>query len=431
MKIAYFDCFSGISGDMVLGALLDAGLEGQQLQAELDKLDRPGLGLTATPVAKHAIAATQAQVCLDQQAIAPEQEHHLEIAPSPDEPEHQHGHHHQHHQHQHGHHQHQGSHQHGHHHLEDISALIGASRLDEAVKQRALQVFGRLAAAEAQVHGLPPEQVHLHEVGALDAVADIVGAVAGLHLLGVDAVYASPLRLGTGMVRCAHGLYPVPVPGVLALCRDIPTEQTQIRAELVTPTGAALITTLARGFGPAPPMRQERVGYGAGRRDLEEIPNLLRLRIGTTIEPMGRDQAVLVEANIDDMNPEIYGYLFDRLLAAGALDVYTTPVQMKKGRPGTLLSVLVDEDQLDAVRDIVFAETTTIGLRLHRVERCKLDRRIDTVDTPYGAIRVKTAAFDGRQRRAPEYEDCARQARQHEVPIQVVYDAARVACQGD
>ncbi|NKB68810.1 MAG: nickel pincer cofactor biosynthesis protein LarC [Candidatus Latescibacteria bacterium] len=430
MKIAYFDCFSGISGDMILGALLDAGLERGQLQAELDKLDRPALDLTATRVDKHAIAATHAHVRLDRQPITPEQEHHLKFIPPADQSKpgtHQHSH-----THQQGHtHGHQHSHQHGHHQLEDITALIGGSRLDEAVKERALEVFGRLAAAEAQVHGLPPDQVHLHEVGALDAVADIVGAIAGLHLLGVEAVYASPLRLGTGTVQCAHGTYPVPVPGVLALCDGIPTEQTQIRAELVTPTGAALITTLAQSFGPAPPMRQERVGYGAGRRDLEEIPNLLRLRIGTTEATLSNDQAVVVEANIDDMNPELYGYLFDRLLGAGALDVYTTPVQMKKGRPGTLLSILAEEGKVGPLRDIVFAETTTIGLRQYRVERCKLQRRIDRVDTPYGSIRVKTTVFDGTPRNAPEYDDCARQAHQHQVPIQAVYDAARAACQKD
>ena len=280
----------------------------------------------------------------------------------------------------------------------DITSRIAATRLDGVVKEHSIRVFERLCAAEAEVHNAAPAEVALHEVGALDALIDVVGAVAGLQLLGVDEVCASPLRFGTGFVDCAHGRYPVPVPGVLALCRDVPTEQTDIRAELVTPTGAAIITTLASSFGPQPPFCQQAVGYGAGRRDLEAIPNLLRLRLGERIP--ASERVLLIEANIDDMNPEVYGYLFDRLLAQGACDVYATPVLMKKGRPGNVLSVLAPAGRLDELAAIVLQETTTIGLRYYEVERRVLERQIRAVATPYGEVNVKFSCLDGRRRAA-------------------------------
>lgn len=410
MKIAYFDCFAGISGDMILGALVHAGLDPQLLQRELDKLGIADIQVDFQPASKHAIGATQAQMRLAEAPIAADQEHHLELDSAA--PGHSHSHRHD---------------PHAHHHLEDVLARIRDSALDPEVKATALRIFERLAAAEARVHGARPDQVHLHEVGALDAVVDVVGAVAGIRLLGIDQVYASPLRFGAGFVRCAHGRYPVPVPGVLALCEGVPCEQTNIRAELVTPTGAAIITTIAASFGPPPPFRQSQVGYGAGRRDLEEVPNLLRIRLGETIPELQQDRMVLVETNIDDMNPEIYGYLCQRLLEQGAKDVYLTPVYMKKGRPGNLLSVLVDEDRLDAAIDTVLGETTTIGVRYHRVERRKLQRTSATVDTPYGPVRVKTCHFDGTRRAAPEYDDCAKLAQQRQVPLLSVYAAARAA----
>lgn len=407
MKIAYFDCFSGISGDMVLGALIDAGLEPALLQEELAKLGRGDISVVFTDTSRHAIAATRAEVCIDNQAIKPLQEHHLDLSPRRRQ-----------------------RHDHAHYNLADVLNPIRQSQLDNAIKDRAIQVFERLAKAEAAVHGVPAEQVHLHEVGAIDAVVDVVGAIAGLQLLGVEQIYASPLRLGTGFVKCAHGRYPVPVPGVLELCRDIPCEQTDIRAELVTPTGAALITSLA-SFDPVPPMRQERVGYGAGKRDLAEGPNLLRLRIGETAAQLERDRLVLIEANIDDMNPEIYGYLFDLLLGQGAKDVYITPVYMKKGRPGNLLSVLVEADQVESTAATILAETTTIGVRYHNVERRKLKRRITRVTTPYGPVRLKVVDLEKDDRAVPEYEDCAALARQHNVPLQTVYAAARAATRED
>ncbi len=399
MKIAYFDCFSGISGDMILGALLDAGLSLADLNREIAKLGVEGVAIERESTARHAIAATRAKVCAAGAPLA-DAEHHLDLsgAPAPAHP---------------------------HAHLKDITSRIAASRLDAVVKERSIRIFERLCAAEAEVHNATSAEVALHEVGALDALIDVVGAVAGLQLLEVDEVCASPLRFGTGFVRCVHGCYPVPVPGVLALCRDVPTEQTDIRAELVTPTGAAIITTLARSFGPQPPFCQQAVGYGAGRRDLEAIPNLLRLRLGERAP--ASERALLIEANIDDMNPEVYGYLFDRLLAQGAYDVYATPVLMKKGRPGNVLSVLAPAGRLDELAALVLRETTTIGLRYYGVERRVLERQIRAVATPYGEVNVKFSYLDGRGRVAPEYEDCARLAQQHQVPLLSVYEAARAA----
>ena len=399
MKIAYFDCFSGISGDMILGALLDAGLALEDLNREIAKLGVQDVAIEREATARHAIAATRAKVCVAGAPLA-DAEHHFDLSG-------------------------ERTHGHAHAHLKNITSRIADSRLDDVVKERSIRVFERLCAAEAEVHNTAPAEVALHEVGALDALIDVVGAVAGLQLLEVDEVCASPLRFGTGFVDCAHGRYPVPVPGVLALCRDVPTEQTDIRAELVTPTGAAIITTLARSFGPQPPFCQQAVGYGAGRRDLEAIPNLLRLRLGERAP--ASERVLLIEANIDDMNPEVYGYLFDRLLEQGACDVYATPVLMKKGRPGNVLSVLAPAGRLDELAAIVLQETTTIGLRYYGVERRVLERQIRTVATPYGEVGVKFSCIDGRRRAAPEYEDCARLAQEHQVPLLSVYEAARAA----
>ena len=402
MKIAYFDCFSGISGDMVLGALLDAGLDLALLNDEIAQLGLGDLTVKSEKTARHAIAATYAQVHIGGESVAARDEDHLDLS----DKDHSHHHHH-------------------HHHLEELTGRISASGLDDSVKEQSIRIFERLAAAEAEVHGLSPTEVHLHEVGALDALVDVVGAVAGLRLLGIDEIHSSPLRFGTGFTRCAHGRYPVPVPGVLALCHGVPTEQTDIRAELVTPTGAAIITTLASSFGAQPPLRQSAVGYGAGSRDLEAVPNLLRVRLGESERPS--EDLVLIEANIDDMNPEVYGYLFEALLERGARDVYATPVFMKKGRPGNVLSVLADVTKLDELSAIILRETTTLGLRYHSVLRRILEREIRSVDTPFGTIRVKFSHLDGRQRAAPEYEDCARLAREHQVPLLSVYEAASAA----
>ena len=407
MKIAYFDCFSGVSGDMVLGALLDSGLSLASLNAEIAKLGLKDVTIASEATSRHAIAATHAQVRVGGVRVTATEEHHLQL-PSQETAGDKHH-----------------EHAHGHHRLNDILERLASSDLDSRVKEQSIRIFERLGAAESEVHGAEPDEVHLHEVGAFDALVDVVGAVAGLHLLGIDEIHASPLRFGTGFALCAHGRYPMPVPGVLALCRDVPTEQTDIRAELVTPTGAAIITTLARSFGSPPPFRQQAVGYGAGSRDLEAIPNLVRLRIGES--DRASEKLTLIEANIDDMNPEVYGYLFDRLLEQGARDVYATPVFMKKGRPGNVLSVLADTATFDLLATTILQETTTIGLRYYSVERRVLEREVRSVETPFGEVGVKFSYLDGHRRAAPEYEDCARLAKKHQIPLLSVYEAARAA----
>ncbi len=407
MKIAYFDCFSGVSGDMVLGALLDSGLSLASLNAEIAKLGLKDVTIASEATSRHAIAATHAQVRVGGVRVTATEEHHL-LLPSEETAGDKHH-----------------EHAHGHHRLNDILERLSSSDLDSRVKEQSIRIFERLGAAESEVHGAEPDEVHLHEVGAFDALVDVVGAVAGLHLLGIDEIHASPLRFGTGITLCAHGRYPVPVPGVLALCRGVPTEQTDIRAELVTPTGAAIITTLARSFGSPPPFRQQAVGYGAGSRDLEAIPNLVRLRIGES--DRASEKLTLIEANIDDMNPEVYGYLFDRLLEQGARDVYATPVFMKKGRPGNVLSVLADTATFDLLATTILQETTTIGLRYYSVERRVLEREVRSVETPFGEVGVKFSYLDGHRRAAPEYEDCARLAKKHQIPLLSVYEAARAA----
>ena len=397
MLVAYFDCFSGASGDMLLGALVDAGLELSYLQADVDRLG-VGAALRADVVDRCGLRATRVEVDIAGQPLTPARE-----------------------QHQHpGH----GDAGHGHTHLRDIIAIIDGSSLDSEIKQTATRVFQRLSEAEAEVHGTDVDKVGLHEVGSLDAIVDITGVVAGLRRLGVTEVASSPLHVGTGTVECAHGRYPVPVPGVLALCRDVPLVQTDIPFELVTPTGAALITTLAQGFGSAPAMTAVATGYGAGGRNLETTPNVVRLRLGRPVADGDGSRCLLLEANVDDMSPEVYGYVFERLLEAGARDVYVTPVLMKKNRPGHLLSVLIDPEQVETIADVVLAETTSLGLRYHEVERRVLPRSTKSVQTEFGEVSVKMAHVNGRLRAAPEYEDCARLARSLGVPFQAIYDAA-------
>ena len=308
--------------------------------------------------------------------------------------------------------------------LRHVQPMLDGSDLDEADKTSAKRVFRRLAEAEASVHGVDAESVGLHEAGSLDAVVDIAGAVAGLRLLGATRVYSSALHCGTGSIDCAHGRYPLPAPGVLALCRGVPLVQTEVPAELVTPTGAALITTLAEAYGAAPAMRVAAVGYGAGSRDLETAPNVVRLRLSEPVESAAGRRCVVLEANVDDMNPEVYGYLFERLLEAGARDLYVTPVLMKKNRPGHLLSVLADPDRLEAVSEVVLGETTSLGVRHYEVERRVLERSTLSVETEFGPVRVKVARMNGGRRVAPEYDDCAGLARRCRVPILSVYGAA-------
>ena len=384
MRLAYFDCHAGISGDMILGALVDAGLRIEALQRELDKLGLERIRLRAGKVQRHGIAATKVDVA------AGEGQHHRR--------------------------------------LNDVLNIIDAADIPSRARRRAGAIFRRLAEAEAEVHGISVERVHFHEVGAADAIADIVGAVIGLEQLGVERIYASPLRFGRGTTRSAHGVLPVPVPAVVALCREVPTERTDIPFELVTPTGAAVLTTLAQQIGAGtPPFLTRQIGYGAGSRDLDEVPNLLRVEIGDSDALLQKDALNLIETNIDDMTPEIYGYLIERLLAGGARDAYLTPVIMKKGRPGVVLSVLADPERTQSATGLIFRETTTLGVRIRRVERQTVSRRTEVVETAFGPVTVKVADYGGRTRFAPEFEDCARIANEQGVPILDVYRAASSA----
>lgn len=385
MKIAYFDCFAGASGDMILGALLDAGVEPEVWQGELNRLNLPGYEVKIERVQKQGLAATAVRVLVSEE----DQERRLS----------------------------------------EIEELIGASRLPIEVKETSVEIFRRLAVAEAKVHGITPDRVHFHEIGGIDAIVDIVGAVVGLRLLGIEAVYASALPLGHGFVDCAHGRLPLPAPAALELLRGVPVLSRDVEGELVTPTGAAILTTLVKEFGSFPPLTVEKIGYGAGQQDFP-FPNLLRLLVGSTSATLDArmETLTLLEANIDDLNPEFYGHLMERLFAAGALDVYLTPVQMKKNRPGVLLSVACRPAQAEALAALVFAETTTIGLRRQEVQRWALARERVEVETPYGSVGAKVARLGGKVMSAsPEYEDCHRLALERGVPLKEVYAAAEAA----
>ena len=401
MNLAYLDCFSGVSGDMFLGALVANGLDAAVLEAEVRKLGID-VRLRHERVQRGMLMAEQIVV------EAPPQHHHR--------------------------------------HYTDIVAKIEAAPLSPRTKQRAQAVFERLGRAEAKIHGVPLERVHFHEVGALDSIADIVGACAGIELLGIEELRSSPLNVGGGMVRCDHGVLPVPAPATAELLQGIPVYSSGIQAELVTPTGAALVSALASGFGPLPPMTIASSGYGAGSNDLGEFPNVLRLFIGTpqipaapapsavegtvsersTQEPL--EPILMVEANLDDMNPQIGAFFAERAFAAGALDVFFAPVQMKKNRPGVLLSVLCRAELRDAVMDLFFEETTTLGVRCHEVLRRSLAREFVAVQTSYGEVRIKVSRSNGRiVNFSPEYEDCRRLAAAAAVPLKTVLQEATFA----
>jgi len=398
MKVAYFDCIAGISGDMTLGALLDAGLPLDVLKSELAKLPIGDFQVEVRTIHKGPIAAKSVTVKVSGQNVGALPA--AEPSPSP----------------------HSRS-------LAEILAILEESALSPSVKEKAARIFSRLAAAEARVHGVAVEDVHFHELGGVDTIVDVVGAVAGLELLGVEKVYASPIPLARGFVECAHGKLPLPAPATIELLKGVPVKGVDVEAELVTPTGAALITTLAADFGPIPPMRIEATGYGAGRAELP-FPNVLRIIIGESGESrimnLEADQVVLMETNLDDTTPEVCGYLMERLFAEGALDVFFTPIQMKKNRPGTKVSVLSPPEKVPALLEAIFAETTTLGVRMALMERRKLPRRMVTVSTPYGPVRVKVGlGKDGSVRVAsPEYEDCRRIAEEKGVPLRTVYEAA-------
>jgi len=392
MKVAYFDCFAGASGDMILGALMDAGLELELLKGELAKLHLTHYDLQVKKVAKRGIGGSQALVSVD------EDHHH-----------------------------------HHHRHLHDIEEIIDKSDLKESIKRKSIEIFTRLAEAEAKVHQTTIEQIHFHEVGAMDAIIDVVGAVAGLAALGIEKVYCSPLHVGTGTVECAHGTLPVPAPATAELIRGKPIYSTGVEGELLTPTGAAILTTLSSGFGPMPSMTLEEIGYGAGTSE-PAIPNLLRVAIGEVLDEVEGykiERTAVIETSIDDMNPEVYDYLIHKMLDMGALDVFLAPLQMKKNRPGTMVTVICVPENVGKFSDFLMRETTTIGLRWRVDNRIKARRTTREVQTKYGTIKFKVAQVgDTAINVSPEYEDCKRAALERKVPLKEVMEEVRAAALG-
>jgi uncharacterized protein (TIGR00299 family) protein len=426
-KTLYFDCFSGASGDMVLGALLDLGLPIDALQAALGSLAIDYGTISAERVLRAGVSATRFRV----QANAHQREH-------AHSHEHQHAHQHTHgHQHEHHHeHAHDGHHHgrdehapaghghapgHGHHSLAEIARYIDRSALSPAGKTRAREMFVRLAEAEAAIHDMPLDRIHLHEVGAVDSIIDIVGAVFGMEWLGATEIVASPVNVGSGTVRCAHGVFPVPAPATARLLDGVPIYAGSLAQELTTPTGALLLTSYAHRFGPLPLMKVRQIGYGAGERDPAWHPNVLRLIVGDGEPSAGVERIVSIVCEIDDMNPQLFGPLMDRLYAAGALDVYYAAVQMKKNRPGTLVTVIASPERREALTAVLFAETTTIGVRYQEMERERLEREIRTIETPVGPIRFKVARRLGSVVNvSPEFDDCAKVAAERGLPIKDV-----------
>jgi hypothetical protein len=379
---AYFDCFSGISGDMTLGALIDLGTPVEWLQDELSRLPLNGFKLSTAPVMRNGIQATFVTVEIENS------EHSRDY--------------------------------------KKIKSLIEACPLSDAVKSKSLTIFERLALAEAGIHGCAPEEVHFHEVGGIDAIVDIVGSALCLEKLGIDRVISSRIPLGSGFLDCQHGKLPVPAPATIEILKDVSVFGTDVDAELVTPTGAAIIASLAASFGPLPPMHVKKTGYGAGQRELADRPNLLRIITGTAADPaegLLADQIIILETCIDDMNPEFFGFIMERLYAEGALDVYWIPVYMKKNRPGTLIQVLCEEGGKDRLIQRILSETTSLGVRYYKATRKLLAREQLTVKTSFGKIQVKRVKDpDGGERFVPEYDVCREIAMKRNLPLRVVYE---------
>lgn len=430
-RIAYLDCFSGASGDMFLGALLDLGLPLDGLRAALGSLAIEYGTVSSERVLRSGISATKFRLHEHVPAAAAQPAGRAEQEHSHGGSRHDHHHHrHAHHDHEHGGHYHGGDADHAapHHSLRQIAGFIELSALSREGKDRAIHLFSRLGEAEAAIHDMPIEQIHLHEVGALDSIVDIVGVVHGMEWLRVDRVVSSPLNVGSGTVKCAHGTFPVPAPATARLLRDVPIYSGVVASELVTPTGALLVTEYADTFGALPMMRARSVGYGAGEKDFLKHPNVLRILVGEDDASQSADLVVVLECEIDDMNPQLFGPLMDRLQQAGALDVFYAPVQMKKNRPGTLVSVIARPGDRDALTGLLFAETTTIGVRYQEVRRECLEREIRIVETPVGPIRFKIASRNGRVLNAsPEFDDCARAAEERGLPIKEVQAVATKA----
>jgi len=380
--LAYFDCFSGISGDMTLGAMIDLGVPVDWLQDELSRLPLTGFQMTATPVVRHGIEATGVSVDIQETG------HSINF--------------------------------------KDIKNLLENCDLADKVKSKSMAVFERLARAEADIHGCAMQEVHFHEVGGIDAIVDIVGTALCMEKLGITAVMSSPLPVGSGFVDCQHGRLPVPAPATVEILKDVPIYGADVDCELVTPTGAAIIASLAQRFGRIPAMHVQKIGYGAGQREVPDRPNLLRVMAGSpadTTAGMSSDQIVVLEACIDDMNPEFFGFIMERLFADGALDVYWLPVHMKKNRPGTLIQVLCQDADRDRLIQRLLSETTSLGVRYYRTARKRLARELVIIQTSFGETPVKRVReLDGSERLVPEYDFCREIALKRNLPLRVVYD---------
>ncbi|MBA3913867.1 MAG: nickel pincer cofactor biosynthesis protein LarC [Acidobacteriales bacterium] len=431
MRIAYLDCFSGMSGDMFLGALVDAGVPQELMTGTVSALNI-GARLEFSRVDRSGIIATKVDVYANGEKDLPREEYWAkreQESRHPEAVEHRHTHEgdHAHEQHAHTHahsHEHGESHSHG-RGLKEIREIILAAAISESAKQTALRIFEALGVAEAKIHDRQLETIHFHEVGSVDAMVDIVAAAVGAEALGVEEFRCSPLNVGSGTVRCAHGTLPVPAPATVELLRGVPVYSGGIAAELVTPTGAAIVKTLVSRYGSFPAMRIEKSAYGAGTRNPEGFPNVVRLTIGETQASSASETVAVIEANVDDMNPQLFGYVTERLLEEGALDVLTIPAQMKKGRPGTLLMVLCAPAERERVAQIILAETTTLGVRWREEQRLTLPREWVEVATRWGKVRVKVAGLNSAASHvAPEYEDCRRIAREHRVPLKLVIQEA-------
>jgi uncharacterized protein (TIGR00299 family) protein len=436
MRIAYLDCFAGISGDMFLGALIDAGVPRQVFDdaiaalnlgasLKIERVDRSGISATKVHVFEGAALAETTHDHEPQQQSAA----HVHTPQLQTQHLHKTGHAHTH---DHPHDEPAHTHVHG-RSLSTIRTLIQQAPLAEPVKSTAIRAFELLGSSEAKIHNVPVEEIHFHEVGAVDAIVDIVAASAGIHHLQIGAWHSSPLNVGGGMVVCAHGTFPVPAPATADLLRGVPTYSAHIQKELVTPTGAALIRALEPSFGPQPAMQAERIGYGAGTRNPADFPNVLRLTIGESSQPKAHshdatDSVTVLETALDDLSPQLLAYVTETALAQGALDVMLTPVIMKKGRPGTLLTVLCNEADSSALQQLILRETSTLGLRIRRDRRACLDRSHATVETAYGPIRIKRGSLAGEElNAAPEFEDCRSAALEHQVPVKQVQQAAIAA----
>lgn len=385
MRTLYFDCFAGASGDMILGAMVAAGVDPNALREELLRLNVDGFNINFETVDRSGLSATYARV--------------------------------------------ETAHEHKHRHLSDIKQIIESSGVSDAAKKLAIQIFTRLAEAEARVHNEPVDHVHFHEVGALDAIVDIVGAAICFDLLKIDRFISSALHVGSGTIQMAHGRFPVPPPAVAELLKGVPFYSTDIQGELLTPTGAAIITTVCQEFGPIPQMKTDITGYGAGTRQYKDFPNVLRVMLGETEAEGATDERLwMIETNIDDMSPQLLGHVMDRAFENGALDCYFTPVQMKKNRPGVLLSVLCAAEEKESLLNLLFTETTTLGVRSYEVTRRALRRSMARVETQYGPIDVKVAHLNGRiVNEMPEFEQVRAAATKAGVPLKVVEDAVRIA----